>query len=199
MYKRMMIPTTGPAAAADAFVSADQAEALAVSTIESPVGPLSLVVCNGKLCRILFGAAGEIRKELTEWAHRFGFPAALYADGEPCAEAASQLQSYFAGKRKNFTIPLLLAGTSFQLSVWACLRDIPYGQTRTYKSVAEAIGRPKAVRAVGMANNRNPIPIVIPCHRVIGSNGSLVGYGGGLDKKERLLRLENGASVTQTG
>ena len=107
-------------------------------------------------------------------------------------KAAAQIEEYLAGKRKKFTLPLVLRGTEFQVAVWRALQDIPYGETRSYKEIAAAIGRPKAVRAVGMANNRNPISIIIPCHRVIGHDGSLVGYGGGLPLKRRLLELEQG-------
>ena len=105
-------------------------------------------------------------------------------------EACRQLSEYLKGERKTFDLPLNPKGTDFQKCVWRALCDIPYGETRTYKQIAEAIGNPKAVRAVGMANNRNPITIIVPCHRVIGANGTLVGYGGGLEMKEFLLRLE---------
>ena len=105
-------------------------------------------------------------------------------------EAYRQLSEYLKGERKAFDLPLRPRGTDFQKQVWRALCDIPYGETRTYKQIAEAIGNPKAVRAVGMANNRNPITIIVPCHRVIGANGKLVGYGGGLEMKEFLLRLE---------
>jgi len=104
--------------------------------------------------------------------------------------AATQLDEYFKGKRKQFDLPLNLHGTSFQLSVWKALSDIPYSETRSYKDIATAIGNPKACRAVGLANNKNPVWIVVPCHRVIGSNGTLTGYGGGLEMKQRLLDLE---------
>lgn len=105
-------------------------------------------------------------------------------------EAASQLDEYFKGKRRTFDLPVLTKGTIFQESVWKALRTIPYGETRSYKDIAVQIGKAKACRAVGMANNRNPVPIIIPCHRVIGVKGRLVGYGGGLDIKERLLNIE---------
>ena len=105
-------------------------------------------------------------------------------------ETKRQLDEYFAGKRKEFDIPTRLEGTEFQKRVWEELRKIPYGKTVTYKDIAEAVGCPKGFRAVGLANNRNPISIIYPCHRVIGSNGSLTGYGGGLDVKEKLLELE---------
>ena len=103
----------------------------------------------------------------------------------------SQLQEYFCGKRKTFDFNYELQGTDFQKKVWNALRDIPYGETRTYKDIAIAIGNPKAYRAVGLANNKNPITIVVPCHRVIGSSGKLVGYAGGLEMKQKLLHLEN--------
>jgi len=105
-------------------------------------------------------------------------------------EAARQLTEYFAGTRKEFALPLSIQGTEFQLADWKALQTIPYGETRSYGQIATQIGNPKASRAVGMANHKNPISIIIPCHRVIGHNGKLVGYGGGLDKKEKLLRLE---------
>lgn len=104
--------------------------------------------------------------------------------------AFSQLTEYFLGKRKSFTFPIEMQGTDFQKRVWRALCDIPYGETRSYKDIAIAIGNPKACRAVGMANNKNPIAIVVPCHRVIGANGSLVGYAGGLEMKTALLELE---------
>ena len=105
-------------------------------------------------------------------------------------EAYQQLSEYLKGERKEFDLPLNPKGTDFQKRVWRALCNIPYGETRSYKQIAEAIGNSKAVRAVGMANNRNPITIVVPCHRVIGADGKLVGYGGGLEMKEFLLRLE---------
>ncbi len=105
-------------------------------------------------------------------------------------EASKQLQEYFEGKRKSFSLPLETKGTEFQIQVWKALQTIPYGETRSYGEIAKIIGKPKAARAIGMANNRNPISIFIPCHRVIGSNGKLVGYGGGLEIKKYLLNLE---------
>lgn len=105
-------------------------------------------------------------------------------------QAARELSEYFAGTRREFTIPLAPAGTPFQQTVWKALQTIPYGETRTYGEIAMQIGRPKACRAVGMSNHRNPISIVIPCHRVVGSDGKLTGYAGGLDVKTLLLNLE---------
>ena len=109
---------------------------------------------------------------------------------EPFEDACIQLAEYFSGERKDFDLPLSLSGTEFQVSVLEVLQQIPYGETVSYGDVAKRIGRPKAVRAVGAANGRNPIPIIVPCHRVIGSSGDLTGFGGGLDTKEALLRLE---------
>ena len=105
-------------------------------------------------------------------------------------KAATQIQEYFAGKRREFDLPLDPKGTDFQLTVWKALQTVPYGETRTYAQIAEAIGKPHAYRAVGMANNKNPIPILIPCHRVVGADGSLTGYAGGIDKKLWLLDHE---------
>ena len=105
-------------------------------------------------------------------------------------EAARQLQEYFAGCRREFSLPLAPRGTEFQRQVWHALEGIPYGETRTYGEIARAIGKPKACRAVGMANHRNPLSILVPCHRVVGADGSLTGYGGGLEAKQFLLELE---------
>lgn len=118
-------------------------------------------------------------------------------DPAPLATVKKQLAAYFSGRRKSFDIDLAPEGTAFQMKVWAALRDIPYGRVVSYQWIARRIGSPGAVRAVGAANGRNPISIIIPCHRVIGKDGSLTGYGGGLDVKRRLIRLENpGAPVT---
>ena len=105
-------------------------------------------------------------------------------------EAFEQLEAYFAGRRKTFDLPLRREGTPFMQKVWRALCDVPYGKTASYGDIAKAVGNPKACRAVGMANNRNPIAIIVPCHRIVGGNGKLVGYGGGLDMKRRLLDLE---------
>lgn len=106
-------------------------------------------------------------------------------------QAHSELDEYFSGKRKNFSMPLSLHGTEFQIKVWNALCNIPYGETRSYSDIARAVGNPKGCRAVGMANNKNPVMIIVPCHRVIGKNGSLTGYGYGLNIKQALLELEN--------
>jgi methylated-DNA-[protein]-cysteine S-methyltransferase len=143
--------------------------------IDTPVGRLRLVSDGEKLAAIEL-APGE------------GDAA---ASGDPVlGECARQLQEYFAGQRRNFELPLRPRGTTFQHSVWQALADIPYGELRSYRDIAKALGKPKAVRAVGAANGRNPLPIVVPCHRVIGSDGSLTGFAGGLDMKRQLLELE---------
>ena len=110
-------------------------------------------------------------------------------------KTAAQLKEYFEKKRKKFDIPLTLNGTDFQCSVWNALQTIPFGETRSYKNIAEQIGNPKACRAVGLTNNRNPVVIIVPCHRVIGRDGSLTGYGGGLEAKQYLLNLEKNSTI----
>lgn len=159
----------------------------------SLIGPLLIAATRRGLCAIEFGADALSRLRLGEWSKKH------FADKRPAEvslshpyvnAAATQLTEYLNGRRRDFDLPLDLRGTSFQLQVWKELRGIPYGTVTSYKAVAEQIGNPKAVRAVGGANNRNPLPVVVPCHRVIGSGGSLVGYGGGLDIKKSLLRLE---------
>lgn len=115
---------------------------------------------------------------------------ALLQTTELLSMATIQLDKYFQGKRTTFSLPFKLTGTPFQLAVWKELQNIPYGQTTSYKEIAQKINKPKAYRAVGMANNKNPLPIIIPCHRVIGSNGKLIGYAGGLKLKNYLLELE---------
>lgn len=144
--------------------------------IPSPIGPLTIHATAQAVTAIRFG----------------GTPDSSGAAGATSLlrQAAGELAEYFAGARRKFTFPIAPAGTPFQQAVWAALREIPYGQTRTYGQIAARIGRPKACRAVGMANNRNPIPVVVPCHRVIGASGALTGYAGGLDTKARLLGLE---------
>lgn len=153
------------------------------TVIDSPYGPLTLVATD----RVLAGLymAGQRHRPAEE---TFGV-----ADPGPFEEVSEQLDAYFAGELRDFDLPLHLAGTPFQRSVWAELRRIPYGETRTYGELAEHLGKPGASRAVGLANGRNPVGIIVPCHRVIGASGSLTGYGGGLDRKQRLLAFENGA------
>ena len=148
---------------------------MTVCTYTSPVGLLKITTHNDCLTSIHFQLDGDVILPTT----------GLFS------EICQQLDEYFSKRRKTFTLPLQLNGTSFQTNVWESLQTIPYGQTQTYKLIAEKIGNPKAVRAVGQAIHRNPIPIIIPCHRVIGSNGSLTGYAAGLEIKQYLLHLEN--------
>jgi methylated-DNA-[protein]-cysteine S-methyltransferase len=156
--------------------------------LDSPIGPLTLVAADGMLTGLYLDEprSGSARREPR--AEVLGPPADPAS--EPFAAAADQLEAYFAGQLTEFTLPLAPAGTAFQRSVWAGLREIPYGETWSYGQLASKIGSPTAARAVGLANGRNPIAVVIPCHRVIGSDGSLTGYGGGLDRKRYLLDLE---------
>lgn len=168
----------------------NQNDYLAVHEMETAIGALTLSVYEDQLCRIDFGSFEENESRLRQWAEKHELPSVLIKDQEQCAEAARKLDDYFNGKRKVFTLKLLMKGTEFQCKVWKALSEIPFGETRSYKDIACAVQNPKGVRAIGMANNRNPIPIVVPCHRVIGANGSLVGYGGGIEVKQFLLNLE---------
>lgn len=166
-------------------------EPLYVQEVDSPLGPLTLCATPDGLCAIEFGPLEERAQALMAWAAKWIGPNTLQRNPERLRPAREQLASYFAGELQEFDLPLDLRGTEFQRKVWQALTLIPYGETRSYKDVAVAIEQPSAVRAVGGANNRNPLPIVVPCHRVIGASGALVGYGGGLDIKVNLLRLEN--------
>lgn len=158
--------------------------------MDSPIGALLLASTEEGLCFIEFGEEQDSVAALQRWCKKNFLGVHPVPDEAMNQQAKQQLQEYFAGKRREFELPLVLHGTPFQKEVWTQLTRIAYGQTRSYKDIALAIGASKAVRAIGGANNRNPIPIVVPCHRVIGSNGALVGYGGGLPIKEYLLKLE---------
>lgn len=164
------------------------------SEMESSIGILTLAATANGLCRLSFGKDEEAM-ELKTFLNKVFRSYQLEKNGQALLPYVNQLQEYFSKKRTQFDIPLDLYGTPFQKKVWNQLRNIPFGEIRTYKEIAQTIGMPKAVRAVGGANNRNPIPIIIPCHRVIGSNGSLVGYAGGIAIKEYLLTLETKQSV----
>lgn len=143
------------------------------TVLDSPLGELTLREKDGCITHLLFGAQ------------------TVRSDSSAVLEAAKrQLEEYFAGDRRGFDLPLAPEGTAFQKQVWSELMKIPYGETRTYGDIARVIAKPGAARAVGMANNRNPISVIIPCHRVVGASGALTGYGGGLDKKAFLLQLE---------
>jgi methylated-DNA-[protein]-cysteine S-methyltransferase len=155
------------------------------TVVDSPVGPLTLVVASG----LLAGLYMDTQRHLPA-AETFG---ADEAETDPLfAAPATQLRDYFAGRRTEFDLPLGLEGSSFQRRVWAALQQIPYGETISYGELARSIGQPSAARAVGLANGRNPIGIIVPCHRVVGSDGSLTGYGGGLARKQQLLDFERG-------
>lgn len=155
-------------------------------TIPSPVGALTLVASDAGLIAILWENDRPGRVRLGDLEEALDHPV--------LTETARQLDDYFAGKRTRFDVPLDFRGTDFQKSVWAALLTIPFGETRSYGAIARQIGRPGASRAVGAANGRNPISIVAPCHRVIGSNGALTGFAGGLAAKELLLGIERGAA-----
>jgi methylated-DNA-[protein]-cysteine S-methyltransferase len=156
---------------------------------DSPIGPLTLLAAGGQLCGLYMNgrvpaSAGPVRSGAPDGG-----------DAAVLARAADQLGEYFEGARESFDLPLALRGTAFQRSVWEALLGVGYGQTLSYAQLADRIGRPTAVRAVGHANGRNPVSIIVPCHRVVGSDGSLTGYGGGIDNKRRLLDLERGAGA----
>lgn len=148
--------------------------------LDTPIGEILLAGDDDALSMIGFPKGKMRRDPEPDWIY----------NEKPLENARRQLGEYFAGTRKDFDLAVILDGTEFQVAVLKALQQIPYGETVSYGDIAKRIGRPKAVRAVGAANGRNPIPIVVPCHRVIGSSGDLTGFGGGLDTKEALLRLE---------
>jgi methylated-DNA-[protein]-cysteine S-methyltransferase len=173
------------------------------STFNLSIGPLFLAVSGRGLVALEFDARlpgqqtirmspRDLRNEPLSSKHGFIFEESEQALRPYLAE----LEEYLAGKRREFSFPLDLRGTDFQVACWNALLAIPYGETRTYGDIARAVGKPTGFRAVGMANNRNPIAIVVPCHRVIASDGTLCGYGGGLDLKRKLLELEGALSGT---
>ncbi len=147
--------------------------------IESPIGPLTLAG-NGTVLTHLRMAGQAYEPDRANWS----------SDTDAFSEAVEQLAAYFAGELRQFELRLEMVGTPFQRKVWDALRTIPYAETRSYGEIAQQIGSPKAFRAVGLANGRNPIAVVVPCHRVIGVDGSLTGFGGGLERKSALLKLE---------
>jgi len=156
------------------------------TVIDSPYGPLTLVADDdGALCGLY----------MVDQRHRPPEENFGTREDTPFFPAIDQLQAYFTGELKEFTLGLRLHGTPFQRTVWDQLRRIPYGETRSYGDLADALGNPGASRAVGLANGKNPIGIIVPCHRVVGANGSLTGYGGGLERKKRLLDFESGAAL----
>lgn len=157
-------------------------EAFFYSLMQSPVGPLLLAASEKGLYRVQFGASLPAAAGKEMWMEA----------PQKLRECEDQLQAYFRGELRDFTVRLDLRGTPFQVRCWEALRRIPYGATCSYRELAESVGSPRGFRAVGQANHNNPIAIIVPCHRVIGANGMLTGYGGGLSVKEKLLRLEAG-------
>lgn len=153
--------------------------------IDSPVGPLTLVATNGTLSGLY----------MDEQRHRPMEDLFGPRDDTQSGDVVKQLTAYFEGSLRNFDVPIAMAGTEFQRRVWTELQRIPYGETTTYGELAERLGHPTAARAVGLANGKNPISIIVPCHRVIGSTGNLTGYGGGLPRKRYLLAFERGEST----
>jgi methylated-DNA-[protein]-cysteine S-methyltransferase len=162
---------------------------ISIATYESPVGELTVAARSGRVCLLHFGGrGGEVERFLTRW-----YTAEPISEAPDPAGAVTALRAYFAGDLHAIdAVPVDLNGTPFQQRVWTALRGIPAGRPVSYGSLARAIGTPTAVRAVGAANGANPVAIVVPCHRVIGSNGTLTGYGGGLDRKRWLLQHEQG-------
>ena len=154
--------------------------------LDTPIGTLLVASDGNAVNRITFPQRGRAAKPEADWQE---------SQRGPVGETMRQLREYFAGKRAAFDLPLAPAGTAFQRSVWRQLQEIPYGETISYGELARRVGNPKASRAVGSANGANPLPIVIPCHRVIASDGTLGGFGGGLPTKQMLLALELRASV----
>ncbi len=157
--------------------------------LPTPIGPVLLAGDDAALVYVSFPTGKRAMQPDPAWVH----------SDEPFAEVKAQLCAYFDGSLRDFDLPLRAQGTAFQRDVWQALSTIPYGEIRTYADIAQAIGRPKATRAVGAANGANPLPIIVPCHRVIGANGSLTGFGGGLETKKFLLNLEARADPATIG
>jgi O-6-methylguanine DNA methyltransferase len=193
------------------YVDRSFMEILRCTTFNSPIGPLFLAASNKGLMALEFDARlpgqqtirpnpRDLRSENTrDGAHsgRRLKNAIEFVESDAEMQAyVGELEEYFAGGRKQFTLSLDLRGTDFQIACWQALLEIPYGETRTYADIARAVSKPQGFRAVGMANNRNPIAIVVPCHRVIASDGTLCGYGGGLEIKRKLLEVEGALSGT---
>jgi methylated-DNA-[protein]-cysteine S-methyltransferase len=155
---------------------------LSYKFMPSPVGDLKLIASDDGLVAVQWKKGRPQRVPLEEFVENPAHPLLLRTERE--------LNEYFSGKRTAFTVPLDMRGTHFQKQVWEALLGIPFGETRSYGQIAKQLGKPNATRAVGAANGRNPIPIIVPCHRVIGSTGSLTGFGGGLERKDLLLKLE---------
>jgi methylated-DNA-[protein]-cysteine S-methyltransferase len=157
------------------------------TTVESPIGELLLVGDGHALCGLYMQDGRKPARISEAWKE----------SSAPFAGVRGQLEEYFAGERRTFDIPLVIEGAEFERRVWRALREIPYGETVSYGEIARRVGQPTAARAVGLANGRNPIAVIVPCHRVIGADGTLTGYGGGLERKRLLLELEQGQARLQ--
>ena len=185
----MTVPTDLDRRFRDAAVEARLLDA-GYDVVDTPVGPLLVAATDRGLLRVSFDGGGDDPEAALEQIARLAGPRVLRAP-RAVAAAHAELDEYFSGKRRAFDLPVDLRGQpGFAVSVLAELAKVPYGHTQTYGELATRAGNPKAARAVGMVMNRNPLPIVLPCHRIVGASGSLVGYGGGLERKEHLLRLE---------
>ncbi len=159
-----------------------------VGEVETPAGVFGAVLTSRGLSRLIF--PGEPFEQCDTWVARWEPGASRSEDRGGLHRLGEQLTAYFEGRLREFSMLLDLRGTPFQLRVWSALRQVGYGELRTYGQIASGMGAPQAVRAVGAANGANPVPIIVPCHRIIGSNGKLIGYGGGLEMKRRLLEVE---------
>jgi len=163
--------------------------------IESPIGFLTIVATEKGVCWLEFGKADDTLFIFKNWAKRWIKLDHLERNDQYLNHVTEQLNEYFSGNRTVFEIDVDLYGTHFQKLVWEQLLEIPHGQVRSYKDIAISIKSPKSVRAIGGANHNNPVPIIVPCHRVIGSNGNLIGYGGGIEIKKQLLMLEGYTNI----
>lgn len=174
-----MTPDTNPDTNPD-DAAGETTEPIRFRVVDSPVGPLTIAGRHGRVSHLRMDDQRHPPGDRGSWEH----------DPDGFADVAEQLAAYFAGDLTEFTVDLEVSGTDFQLRVWGALRQIPYGETWTYGELARHLGTPGASRAVGLANGRNPVGIIVPCHRVVGADGSLTGYAGGVDRKRLLLDLE---------
>jgi AraC family transcriptional regulator of adaptative response/methylated-DNA-[protein]-cysteine methyltransferase len=170
------------------------AERIRVAWLPTPLGPMVAAAAEDGLCLLEFAEPPRLEKQLAALGRRLGLPL-VPGESDHLARLKAELGEYFAGRRREFGVPLRIAGSDFQQKVWRALLGIPYGETRSYVEIARAVRSPEAIRAVGQANGANPIAVVVPCHRVVNSDGRLGGYGGGLWRKQRLLALEQGQSA----
>lgn len=188
------VPGAAPGGKRFAVLEKDET-AIYRSDVATPLGVFHLAATDRGLCALLLPRSSD-----EAWLKHMG-PYRILEDARHpvLRQAAAELQAYLRAELQRFVVPLDLRGTPFQLQVWGALQQIPYGETRTYGQIAAQVGNPRGVRAVGMANNRNPVAVIVPCHRVIGANGALVGYGGGLPLKEHLLALERSGLALAAG